>query len=77
MVPIEAWDEEHQQSAIEWCSSAGDFRDAVTVAQSKHMLGAPHVLSDDIDLATFGGITLYTANDRIINNASPCGTLHT
>jgi hypothetical protein len=41
------------------------------------MLGVTHVLSDDIDLATFGGITLYTANDRIINNASQCGTLHT
>lgn len=68
-------DEEYDRTVIEWCPSAGDFGDAVTVAQSKHMLRAPYVLSDDIDMATFSGITLYTANNRIISDASQSGML--
>jgi hypothetical protein len=70
-------DEEYERAMSEWCSSAGDFGDAVTVALSKLMLRAPFVLSDDRDLATFDGITLYTANNRIISDASQSGMLRT
>ena len=61
----------------EWCASAGDFGDAVTVAQAKFMLRPLSVLSDDMDLATFDGITLYTANNRVISEAKQFGTLRT
>jgi hypothetical protein len=49
----------------------------VAVAQSKLTLRAPYVLSDDMDLATFDGITLYTANIRIISDAAQNGMLRT
>jgi hypothetical protein len=70
-------DQEYERAMAEWCSSAGDFGDAVTVAQSKLMLRAPYLLSDDVDLATFDGITLYTANSRIISDAAQSGALRT
>lgn len=68
-------DQEYDKSVAEWCSSAGDFGDAVTVAQAKLMVRPLSVLSDDKDLATFDGITLYTANNRIIREATQNGTL--
>jgi hypothetical protein len=70
-------DDEYARAMIEWMSSAGDFGDAVAVAQSKLTLRAPYVLSDDMDLATFDGITLYTANIRIISDAAQNGMLRT
>lgn len=70
-------DQEYERAVAEWCSSAGDFGDAVTVAQSRFMLRPLSVLSDDMDLATFDGVTLYTANNRVISEASQSGTLRT
>ena len=70
-------DDEYARAVIEWMSSAGDFGDAVAVAQSKLTLRAPYVLSDDMDLSTFDGITLYTANIRIISDAAQSGMLRT
>jgi hypothetical protein len=70
-------DQEYECAMAEWRSSAGDFGDAVTVAQSKLMLRAPYLLSDDVDLATFDGITLFTANNRIISDAAQSGALRT
>jgi hypothetical protein len=54
--------------------SAGDFGDAALVAAAKRA-GMPRIISDDADLITFNGITLYTANQRAIDAASRSGTL--
>jgi hypothetical protein len=56
------------QACVEWHGSAGDFADALLVAQAKHS-GIPHILGDDIDLLTFDGITVYTANRTAIQAA--------
>lgn len=67
-------DDLQKQSSVEWGSSCGDFPDAVMVASAKHQ-AKPHILSDDMDLATFSGITLYTANLKTINAAAAAGKL--
>jgi hypothetical protein len=58
--------QEQADSFAEWLASAGDAADAAMVANAK-MAGIPHILSDDRDLMTFAGVTLYTANIRAIN----------
>jgi hypothetical protein len=59
---------------VEWRSSWGDFPDAVMIGTAKRQ-AKPHVLSDDMDIATFAGITLYTANPRAILAAATAGKL--
>ncbi|VTT97573.1 Uncharacterized protein OS=Singulisphaera acidiphila (strain ATCC BAA-1392 / DSM 18658 / VKM B-2454 / MOB10) GN=Sinac_4289 PE=4 SV=1 [Gemmataceae bacterium] len=67
-------DDLHRESVAEWLSSVGDFPDAVLVAAAKHH-GRPHILSDDMDLATFAGVTLYTSNPNAIRIAGAAGKL--
>jgi hypothetical protein len=67
-------DDQHARSLQEWRPSCGDFTDAIIVATAKEF-GMPHILSDDMDLATFAGITLYTANARTIQSATAAGKL--
>ena len=67
-------DDTQNHSMGEWRLSCGDFPDAVMVASAKAQ-SKPHILSDDIDIATFPGITLYTANLKTINAASAAGKL--
>jgi predicted nucleic acid-binding protein len=62
------------QASAEWQGSAGDFTDALLVANAKHA-GIPHLLSDDVDLLTFDGITVYTANRTAVQAASAAGKL--
>ncbi len=62
----------HTQS--EWLASSGDFPDAFLVATAKQQ-AVPHILSDDMDLATFAAITLYTANQKAIDAARIAGKL--
>ena len=68
-------DDEYDRAISSWSSSCGDFGDALTVAQATECLRPLCFLSDDADLATFQGITLYTANQRIINDAVASGML--
>jgi hypothetical protein len=58
----------------EWLTANGDFPDAVLVATGKRQ-GLTHIMSDDADLATFAGITLYTGNQKTINAARIAGKL--
>ncbi len=67
-------EDEQTQAQNEWLSSSGDFPDALLVATAKQQ-GVPHVLSDDMDLATFDSITLYTANQKTIDAARIAGKL--
>jgi hypothetical protein len=67
-------DDQQDQSMGEWLPSAGDFPDAVMIASAKQQSIA-HILSDDMDIATFAGVTLYTANLKTINAASAAGKL--
>lgn len=67
-------DDEQNQALLEWGPSCGDFADAVMIASAKRHAKA-HILSDDMDIATFPGITLYTANLRTINAAAAAGKL--
>jgi hypothetical protein len=67
-------DDTHNHSLGEWRPSCGDFPDAVMVASAKQQ-AKPHILSDDMDIATFPGITLYTANQRAIVAAGAAGKL--
>ncbi len=62
------------QSNAAWQSSAGDYADALMVANACSA-GIPHILSDDVDLLTFDGITLYTANTTAIQSARTAGKL--
>ncbi len=67
-------DDEHNRSMLEWQSSCGDFPDAVMIASAKQQ-SRTHILSDDMDIATFAGITLYTANQTSIAAARMAGKL--
>ena len=58
----------------EWGQSAGDFGDALMVAVAKEAT-IRNVLADDIDLLTFDGITVYTANQTAIQDAKAAGKL--
>jgi len=61
-------------SMAEWLLSCGDFADAVMIAAAKLQPNA-NILSDDMDIATFAGITLYTANQKTIAAAAAAGKL--
>lgn len=61
-------------SVSRWIETAGDFPDGSLVAHAA-MAGVSHVLSDDIDLVTFDGITLYTANYRAVQAARAANRL--
>jgi len=64
----------HDQSIAEWKSSCGDLPDAMMVASGKSRTISAF-LSDDSDIATFAGITLYTANGAVVNAARTVGRL--
>lgn len=64
----------HAESMIDWQGSCGDFPDAMIIASAKRHSKA-NILSDDMDIATFPGITLYTANRNTIRAASAAGKL--
>lgn len=57
-----------------WESSAGDFADAFLVASAR-LVGMRHLLTDDGDLLTFDGLTVYTANRSAIQAAANAGKL--
>jgi hypothetical protein len=57
---------EYNLSLSEWKESMSDLPDSSLVALMKRS-GVRCILSDDQDLATMDGITLYTANLRAIN----------
>jgi hypothetical protein len=63
-------------SVAAWEPAAGDFADALLVANATYAL-VPHILGDDIDLVTFDGITVYTANRTAIKDAAAAGRLVT
>jgi hypothetical protein len=67
--------EDHQNAAAqEWRPSCGDLPDAALVALARRQ-GVADVLCDDMDLATFAGVTVYTANRRTIDAARAAGKL--
>jgi hypothetical protein len=75
LVPQFPLAEDLEKSAlVEWRQSCGDFADAVMIASAKQQAKA-HILSEDMDVATFAGITLYTANQRTIAAAAAAGKL--
>ncbi|MFI5455286.1 MAG: hypothetical protein ACHRXM_07515 [Isosphaerales bacterium] len=51
-----------------WLSSIAEIGDAAMVAEARRA-GPVHVVSDDADLLSFDGITLYTANQRAVDAA--------
>ncbi len=67
-------DEQHVYSVKDWLPSTGDFPDAV-LAASAIKQGIAQILSDDMDLVSFNGITLYTANQKAIDAARAAGRL--
>ena len=58
----------------EWLPSTSDFSDSILVAAAKRA-GIPRIISDDADLISFEGITVYTANRNAIEAASNAGRL--
>lgn len=62
------------QAVNEWKSSTGDFADALMVANAKYAM-VKDLLADDIDLLSFDGITVYTANRTSLQDASAAGKL--
>jgi predicted nucleic acid-binding protein len=67
-------EEELTRAVEEWASSAGDFTDALLVGAAK-FADITDILSDDVDLVTFEGITVYTANRNSIDAADVAGKL--
>jgi predicted nucleic acid-binding protein len=63
-----------QRATQTWRSSFADACDAVLVANAKYA-SIPHILTDDADLATIDGMTVYTANKRLIEAARTAGKL--
>jgi hypothetical protein len=57
-----------------WISSVADFADADLVAAAKRA-GMQDIVSDDADLISFEGITVYTANKNAIDAAQNAGKL--
>jgi predicted nucleic acid-binding protein len=77
VLPRIGQDEEALNRAIQvWVKSAADFADAGLVAHAKGA-GIVNVVSDDADLMTFEGITVYTANRNAIDAARNAGKLLT
>jgi predicted nucleic acid-binding protein len=59
---------EFQRTLDAWRLSAADVTDASLVVRAKQA-GVTSILSDDADLISFEGITLYTANRKAIDAA--------
>ncbi|HEY1629342.1 MAG TPA: hypothetical protein VGF52_05755, partial [Tepidisphaeraceae bacterium] len=53
------------KSMESWTKSLSDYRDAVLVATSDFM-GITQMLSDDCDMVTHEGLTVFTANYNTI-----------
>jgi len=66
--------DEMDQAMAQWGGSAGDFADALLVANGK-LVRFLDILSDDADLLTFDGITVHTANRNAIHAALTAGKL--
>jgi hypothetical protein len=64
----------HTQASATWLHALDDFPDAV-FASAAISQGVANILSDDSDLATFPGITLYTVNRQVITAARTAGKL--
>jgi hypothetical protein len=58
-------DREVEEARTLWRQSAGDFGDAMLVTAARRV-PITAVLSDDADLLSFSGVTLYTANRAAI-----------
>lgn len=58
-------DREVEEARALWRQSAGDFGDAMLVTAARRVPIAA-ILSDDADLLSFDGVTLYTANRSAI-----------
>ena len=65
---------EMNENAVEWTQCNADFGDAVLVAAAKRQ-GIRDICSDDGDLITCPGITVYTANNDAIATARLAGKL--
>ena len=65
---------EYSASLAAWLPSVGDFPDASLVAAGVQQ-GFTNILSDDGDLATFSGISLYTANSKALSVAQSANRL--
>jgi predicted nucleic acid-binding protein len=75
ILPRVGQDEEVLNRAIrEWVLSAADFADADLVASAKGA-GIRNIVSDDADLISFEGITVYTANQNAVESAQIAGKL--
>lgn len=59
-------DSEVEKALLVWTQSFGDFGDAMLVAAA-HRVPVLNILSEDADLLSFKGVTLYTANKKAIN----------
>ena len=55
-------------SVKEWLPATCDFGDSALVSAAKHA-GIPRIISDDADLISCDGITVYTANRNAIDAA--------
>ena len=65
---------EMNENVAEWLQCTADFGDAVLVAAAKRQ-GIRDICSDDGDLITCPGITVYTANRDAIGTARQAGKL--
>jgi hypothetical protein len=61
-------------TVTEWLASTGDAADSILVANARYSQ-VPHVLADDVDILSFGGITVYTANRTALQDAIAAGKL--
>jgi hypothetical protein len=64
----------HTTTMYEWHSSLADVADSSLIASAK-LAGVMHIIGDDQDMASFGGITFYTANRHAIAAAEVAGML--
>ncbi len=75
VLPRVGGDEEVLNRVIRaWVPSTADFGDADLVATAKRA-GMPRIISDDADLVSFEGITVYTANQNAVDAARNGGRL--
>ena len=51
-----------------WVGSMSDYQDSVLVSSSLHV-GIRQIITDDCDLATHTGITMYTLNKAAVDAA--------
>lgn len=57
-----------------WLDSFSDVTDATLAANAKYG-SVPHIVSDDCDLITLDGVTVYTANRSAVQAAEAAGKL--